>query len=162
VSGSYVAGSLEGGYQFRLGSIHITPFVDARYQRLDQSGFAEQGGYGFGLVAGGRTVGRLQSGLGVRAQRGWRLANGMWMQFDGSAEWQHALHQYGDAFDASFTAFDNWMPVDGIGLSRNESVLRMGWSLWPTRKFGLRLGFMREQGERQQAGSVMLQGAVNW
>ncbi|MGH8191761.1 MAG: S8 family serine peptidase, partial [Rhodanobacteraceae bacterium] len=41
VSGSYVAGSLEGGYQFRLGSIHITPFVDARYQRLDQSGFAE-------------------------------------------------------------------------------------------------------------------------
>ncbi|MBU6418034.1 MAG: autotransporter domain-containing protein, partial [Xanthomonadaceae bacterium] len=132
VSGRYVAGTLEGGYQWRVGSTQVTPFVDARYQQLRQGAFAETGGYGFGLKAESRTVGRLQTGFGLRAQRGLRLANGMWMQFDGSAAWRHALHQYGDAFDASFTGFDDWMPVDGVGLSRDESVLRAGVSLWPT------------------------------
>ncbi|MGH8233769.1 MAG: S8 family serine peptidase [Rhodanobacteraceae bacterium] len=159
-SGSYMAGSLEGGYQFNAGGTRITPFVDVRYQRLDQGGFAEQGGYGFGLMADANTVGRLQTGVGLRAQRGWRLANGMWMQFDGSAAWRHALHQFGDAFDASFTGFDDWMPIDGIGLSRDESVVRAGLSLWPTRSFGLRLGFAHEQGQRQQSDNLMLQGAV--
>ena len=158
MSGRYLAGTLEGGYQWRVGSTQVTPFVDARYQQLRQGAFAETGGYGFGLKADSRTVGRLQTGLGVRAQRGLRLANGMWMQFDGSAAWWHALHQYGDAFDASFTGFDDWMPVDGIGLSRDESVLRAGVSLWPTRACGLRLGFTREQGSRQQSSSAMLQG----
>jgi autotransporter-associated beta strand protein len=158
MSGRYVTGTLEGGYQWHFGATQVTPFVDARYQQLRQGAFAETGGYGFGLKADSRTVGRLQTGLGLRAQRGLRLANGMWMQFDGSAAWWHALHQYGDAFDASFTGFDDWMPVDGIGLSRDEAVLRAGVSLWPTHAFGLRLGFTREQGSRQQSSSAMLQG----
>lgn len=161
-SGSYLAGALEGGYQFRAGATRITPFVDVRYQRLDQGAFAEEGGYGFGLTANDHATGRVQAGLGVRAQRGWWLANGMWMQFDGSASWRHSLHQYGGAFDASFTAFDNWLPVDGIGLSRDESVLRAGLSVWPTESFALRLGFAREQGQRQHAGSVMLRGALKF
>ena len=159
MSGRYFAGSLEGGHQFSVGSARITPFLDLRYQRLEQGAFAEQGGYGFGLTAKARAVGRLQAGAGVRAQRGWQLANGMRMEFDGSASWRRAVHQYGDAFEASFTGFDDWMPVQGIGLSRDESVLRAGLSLWPTRTFGLRLGYAREQGERQRANSVMLQGA---
>ena len=158
MSGRYVAGTLEGGYQWRVGAMQFTPFVDARYQQLRQGAFAEAGGYGFGLQADSRTIRRLQTGLGLRAERGWNLANGMHMQFDGSAAWWHALHQYGDAFDASFTGFDDWMPVDGVGLSRDESVLRAGVSLWPTRAFGLRLGFTREQGSRQQSSSAMLQG----
>jgi outer membrane autotransporter protein len=158
MSGRYATGTLEGGYRLHVGATQLTPFVDARYQQLRQGAFAEAGGYGFGLKADSRTVGRLQTGLGLRAQRGLRLANGMWMQFDGSAAWWHALHQYGDAFDASFTGFDDWLPVDGVGLSRDESVLRAGVSLWPTRAFGLRLGFTREQGSRQQSTSAMLQG----
>ena len=158
MSGRYVAGTLEGGYQWHFGATQVTPFVDARYQQLRQGAFAETGGYGFGLKADSRTVARLQSGFGLRAQRSLRLANGMLVQFDGSAAWWHALHQYGDAFDASFTGFDDWMPVDGIGLSRDESILRAGVSLWPTRAFGLRLGFTREQGSRQQSSSAMLQG----
>jgi outer membrane autotransporter protein len=158
-SGSYLAGSLEGGYRFQLWNTRLVPFLDVRYQRLNQGAFAETGGYGFGLMAGTRDVGRLQGGVGLRAERDWRLANGMRMQFDGSASRRHALHQYGGVFEASFTGFDDWLPVDGIGLSRDESVLRAGLSLWPMRKFGLRLGYTREQGERQQAEGVMLQGA---
>jgi fibronectin-binding autotransporter adhesin len=162
VSGRYFAGSLEGGHQFRIGSARLTPFLDVRYQRLEQGAFAEQGGYGFGLAANARMVGRLQAGAGVRVQRSWQLANGMLMEFDGSTSWRRAIHQYGDAFEASFTGFDDWMPVQGIGLSRDESMLRAGLSFWPTRTFGLRLGYAREQGERQKANSVMLQGVFGF
>jgi autotransporter-associated beta strand protein len=161
-SGSYLAGALEGGFQLHAGTTRITPFADLRYQHLDQGGFSEQGGYGFGLMANGRTIGRLQAGLGVRAQRDWRLGNGMWMQIDGGLAWRHALHEYGEAFDASFTAFDNWAPIEGIGLSRDESVARAGLSLWPTRRFALRLGYQHQQGQRQRADSAMLQGALSF
>jgi fibronectin-binding autotransporter adhesin len=160
LAGSYVAGSVETGYQIRAAGLQVTPFADVRYQRLHQGAFAEQGGYGFGLMADAHAVGRLQGGLGLRTQRNWRMANGMWLQFEGSAAWRHALHQYGDVFDASFTGFDDWMPVSGVGLSRDESVLRAGLTLWPTDNFDLRLGYTREQGSRQQADSVMLQGAI--
>jgi hypothetical protein len=40
--------------------------------------------------------------------------------------------------------------------------LRAGLSLWPSRSFGLRLGYMREQGERERAGSAMLQGVISF
>jgi uncharacterized protein with beta-barrel porin domain len=161
-NGHYVAGVMEGGRRFQIGTTRVEPFVDVRYQRLDLGGFTEQGGLGYGLTADARTAGRLQTGLGLRAERGWRLANGMRMEFDGSAGWQHTLHQYGSVFDASFTGFNDWLPVEGIGLSRNMMVLRAGLSLWPSRGFGLRLGYMREQGERERAGSAMLQGAISF
>ncbi|HEX7369119.1 MAG TPA: autotransporter outer membrane beta-barrel domain-containing protein, partial [Rhodanobacteraceae bacterium] len=162
LDGSYVAGSVEAGYHFRAGSLQLTPFADVRYQRLHQGAFAEQGGYGFGLMADAHAVGRTQAGLGMRAQRDWRLGNGMWLQLDGGAAWRHAMHQYGDVFDASFTGFDQWLPVSGVGLSRNESVLRAGLTLWPTDTFNMRLGYMREQGSRQQDDNVMLQGALTF
>ena len=159
-TGSYVSGALEGGRLFHFGAMHVTPFADVRYQRLNLGGFTEQGGLGYGLTANAHAAGRLQAGLGVRAEQDWRLANGMRMAFDGSAGWQHALNQYGGVFDASFTGFNDWLPVEGIGLSRNTAILRAGLSWWPTRNFGLRVGYMREQDQRERAGSAMLQGTV--
>jgi fibronectin-binding autotransporter adhesin len=159
-TGRYVAGALEGGRLFHIGGTQVVPFADVRYQRLDLGSFSEQGGLGYGLTADARTAGRMQAGLGLRAEHGWQLANGMRMELDGSAGWQHTLHQYGSVFDASFTGFDQWLPVEGVGLSRNTTTLRAGLSLWPARDFGLRIGFMREQGQREQAGSAMLQGTV--
>ncbi len=161
-TGRYMAGALEGGRMFQMGGTRIVPFADVRYQSLALGGFAEQGGLGYGLKAGAHTVGRLQTGMGLRAERGWRLANGMQMAFDGSAGWQHTLHQYGDVFNASFTGFNDWLPVAGIGLSRNTTIWRAGVSLWPKSNFGLRLGYMREQDQRQRAGSAMLQGTVRF
>ncbi len=161
-TGSYGTASLETGFQLHLAGTRLTPFVNLRYQHLDQGAFAEQGGYGFGLAADARGAGRVQSGIGLRAQRGWTLANGMRMQFDGSAMWQHAWHQYGEAFDATFTDFDDWLPLTGVGLSRDDSVLRAGVDLWPSRDVGLRLGFEREQGSRQRADSVALQAFASF
>jgi outer membrane autotransporter protein len=161
-TGRYVAGALEGGRMFHIGGSRVVPFANVRYQRLDMGGFTEQGALGFGLEADARTAGRLQAGLGLRTERGWRLPNGMRMAMDGSAGWQHTLHQYGSVFDATFTGFDDWLPVEGIGLSRNTATLRAGLSLWPTRDFGLRVGYLLEQGEREHAGSAMLQGTLTF
>ncbi|WIG55203.1 MAG: putative serine protease [Rhodanobacteraceae bacterium] len=161
-TGRYAAVAFEGGRELRLGTMRVTPFADLRYQRLDLGGFAEQGGLGYGLKADAHIAERLQAGLGLRAVHGWRLTNGMQMAFDGSASWQHALHQNGNVFDASFTGFNNWLPVEGIGISRNMAILRSGLSLWPTRSFGLHLGYMREQGPHESSSNVMLQGAIKF
>lgn len=161
-TGRYVAGALEGGHLFRIGAARIVPFADVRYQRIGLGSFTEQGGLGYGLMAGARNAGRLQAGLGLRAERGWQWTNGMRMEFDGSAGWRHTLHQYGSVFDASFTGFNEWLPVDGIGLSRNTAILRTGLSLWPTSNFGLRLGYTHEQSQRARSNSAMLQGTLTF
>ena len=59
---------------FRVDGARIVPFADVRYQSLDLGGFAEQGGLGYGLKAAAHTIGRLQTGLGLRAEGGgdWR------------------------------------------------------------------------------------------
>ncbi len=159
-TGHYQSGALESGFQWRVGGARVTPFADLRYQRLQQGAFAEQGGYGFGLTANAHSTGRLQSGLGLRIDCDWRLANGMAVAFDGSTAWRHALHQYGAAFDASFTGFDQWLPVSGVGLSRNESILHAGVSVWPTAHAALRLGVTREEGGRQRSTAATLQATV--
>lgn len=161
-SGRYLDGNIESGLRLRLAGARVTPFVGARYQRLDEGAFAEQGGYGFGLRADARSIARTQMGAGLRLQRGWQLGNGMLMQLDGGAEWWHALHQYGGAFAATFTGFTDWLPVDGVGLSRDETLLNAGLSLFPARNVALRLGVQHEQGSRQQSDSAMLQGAVTF
>jgi autotransporter-associated beta strand protein len=159
-TGHYLTGGVEAGYQMHAGAAVVTPFADVRYQRLNEGAFTEQGGFGFGLAADAHSVGRLQTGLGLRAEHGWRFADGMRMAFDGGVEWQHALHQYGSVFDATFTGFSDWLPVDGIGLARDEAVLHAGLDMWPARNFGLQLGFSEETGQNQHAGSAMLQGSV--
>jgi autotransporter-associated beta strand protein len=160
--GRYLSGALEGGHLFYLAGTRVVPFAAVRYQRLDLGGFIEQGGLGYGLEADSHAVGRTQAGLGMRAVHRWQLFNGMRLVFHGSAGWHHTLQQYGAVFDASFTGFNQWLPVRGVGLSRNTETLRAGLSLWPTQDFGLRLGYLREQGGRQRAGSVMMQGAVTF
>src|SRR6185437_6729666 len=37
-TGRYSAGALEGGRLIRIGAVHVEPFADARYQRLDLGG----------------------------------------------------------------------------------------------------------------------------
>jgi fibronectin-binding autotransporter adhesin len=161
-NGSFNIANGEAGMRLHFAGASIAPFVNLRYEQLDEGAFAEHGAGGFGLKADSRGAGRWQVGLGLRAENGWRLSNGMRMQLDGSATWRHTLSQYGGAFQASFTGFDDWMPLSGVGLSRNYAVLKMGVGLWPTRDLELHLGLEGQQGQHQQATAAMLQGTLRF
>jgi fibronectin-binding autotransporter adhesin len=161
-NGSFNLATGEAGMHLHFAGARIAPFVNLRYEQLDEGAFAEQGAGGFGLKADSRGTGRWQAGLGLRATRGWHLSNGMRMQLDSSAVWRHTLSQYGQAFQASFTGFDDWMPLSGVGLSRNYSVLKMGVGLWPTRDLELHLGLEGQQGQHQHAAAAMMQGVLRF
>ncbi|HJU27043.1 MAG TPA: autotransporter domain-containing protein, partial [Rhodanobacteraceae bacterium] len=160
--GNYANASIETGYRLNMGDAQVTPFLQLGYQHLGQGGFAEQDGYGFGLAAAPHGTGRLQDAFGLRASRDWSLAHGLRMGLDATASWRHALRQYGEAFDATFTGFDDWLPMDGVGLSRDYSTLAVGLEIWPSHDFGLRLGYQREQADRQRSDDFALQGSVSF
>lgn len=157
-NGSFRLASGEAGARLDWRGTQIVPFLGVRYEAMAAGAFAEQGAGGFGLKANGRDTGRWQTALGLRAARGWRLASGMRVQLDGSATWRHTVSQYGAAFQASFTGFDDWMPLSGVGLSRDYSTVQMGVGVWPARNLELHLGLVGQQGQHQHTHAALLEG----
>jgi outer membrane autotransporter protein len=156
--GNFSLASGEAGARLDWRGTTVIPFAGLRYESMVAGAFAEQGAGGFGLKAGSRNTGRWQTALGLRATRGWRLAGGMRVRLDGSATWRHTVSQYGAAFEASFTGFDDWMPLSAVGLSRDYATVQMGVGVWPAQNLEIHLGLIGQHGQRQQTEAAMLQG----
>ncbi len=123
----------ESGYRLNWGGVQLTPYVNLQYVTIQNDGFNEQGGDGFGLQAGSQNVQRWQAGAGIRATHHWTLDNGSKLSLQGHMLWQQAFAMHGDVFDASFTGLQQYAPLGGIGLSRYGGVAGMdlNWSLTP-------------------------------
>ncbi|EIL96632.1 autotransporter serine protease [Rhodanobacter thiooxydans LCS2] len=149
--GRYGVAYGESGYRFALGRARITPYLSLQYARISRDGFSEQGGYGFGLKAGGQNTARWQAGAGLRATREWMLARGGSLSLQGRMLWQQSFGLRGEVFDASFSGIDQYSPLGGIGLSRYGGVLgaTLDWQMNP--HASLQLGYDRYMGQRQQA-----------
>ncbi len=149
--GRYGVAYGESGYRFALGRAQITPYVSLQYAQISRDGFDEQGGYGFGLKAGGQNTARWQAGAGLRATHEWVLAGGSSLSLQGRMLWQQSFGLRGEVFDASFSGINQFAPVGGVGLSRYGGVLgtTLGWQMSP--RASLLLGYDRYVGQRQQA-----------
>ncbi len=128
-NGRYDVVYSESGYRFNLGNWKLTPYADLEYANVERDGFDEQGGDGFGLMSGTQTIQRWQGGLGMRGSRQWNMANGTSLSLQARLLWQDAFAMHGVSPNASFTALQQFTPIEGIGLSRYGSVagLSLDW-----------------------------------
>lgn len=149
--GGYSAFYGETGLRLDPVSVRVTPFVDMGYQRSGQSGFAEQGGGGFGLRGSARTLDRLQAGVGLRADRTWAFGHGRSVDLTARARWQHTVASRGDVFNASFVGMQQWTPLVGIGLSRRYALYGVGLNARWSAHAAIRLHYDREVGTRGSA-----------
>nr|WP_243039684.1 autotransporter domain-containing protein [Dyella sedimenti] len=155
-NGRYGVAYGESGYRANLGGVQITPYANLQYARIERDGFNELGGDGFGLKSASQTVDRWQAGFGLRAGHTWALAGGGSLSLQGRLQWQQAFATRGDAFDASFTALDQWAPVGGVGLSRHQGQagVTLDWTL--SSRSSLRFGMDQYFGQRDQGMMGML------
>ncbi|QRN55789.1 autotransporter domain-containing protein [Dyella caseinilytica] len=128
-NGSYDVMYGESGYRFNLGDWKFTPFANLEYASVDRDGFNEQGGDGFGLMSPTQSIQRWQGGFGLRSSRQWIMANGTSLSLQARLLWQDAFAMHGVSPNASFTALQQFTPIEGIGLSRYGSVagLSLDW-----------------------------------
>lgn len=160
VHGRYGVAYGESGYRFALGGAQLTPYVNLQYAQIRRDGFDELGAYGFGLKSGAQSTARWQAGAGLRASREWALAGGGSLSLQGRMLWQQSFGLRGEAFDASFSAIDQFAPVGGIGLSRYGGMLgtTLDWKMTP--RASLQFGYDRYLGQGRQAR--MASASFSW
>ncbi|GLQ49806.1 S8 family serine peptidase [Dyella flava] len=129
-NGSYNVVYGESGYRLNLGGWKLTPFTNLEYASLNRDGFDESGGDGFGLISQAQSIQRWQGGFGLRSSRQWVMADGTSLSFQARLLWQDAFAMHGELPNASFTAVQQFTPIEGIGLSRYGTVggVSLAWS----------------------------------
>ncbi len=134
--GRFLSGSVESGWRIGRGAAMLTPYVGAEYTRIDNDGFREQGGYGFGLRADDWSSSRMQALAGLRGQFLWKR-----VAFNGYAEWQQTLGGDGLMLDAGFVGVDAWAPVAGLQPARSAGLFGVSVDSWLSRNSRLSLGY---------------------
>lgn len=156
--GSYDVAYSESGYRFNAGKWKFTPYANLQYAYVQRDGFNELGGDGFGLNSSSQTIQRWQAGLGLRGSREWKLPDGSSLSLQGHFLWQDAFAMHGVVPTASFAALQQFMPINGIGLSRygNVAGVSLDW------RFSARsqLSFGADQYTAQREHATM--GTVNY
>ena len=157
-NGRYQVAYSESGYRFSAGDWKFTPYTDLEYANVERDGFNELGGAGFGLSSGAQTIQRWQAGVGLRGSRQWQLPNGSSLSLQGHFQWQDAFAMHGVMPSASFTALQQFMPINGIGLSRYGSIAGVSLNWRFSARSQLSLG--ADQYNAQRAHATM--GTLNY
>src|SRR5690606_2461190 len=142
-SGRYTTLSMETGRRHRVGALQLDAYLGGEHTRLQQDGFAEWGGNGFGLHANAATMARTQAIAGLRGTREWRGAT-----FRAYGEWQETLSADGFDVQASFIGIDSWSPLPTAAAAKSGGVFGIGMDAWLTRNARLSFGMDQRFGPR--------------
>jgi autotransporter-associated beta strand protein len=159
-SGNYQQTFAELGRHFSVAGISMTPYVGVQQMLVRHDAFAEQSETGFGLRASAWTTERTQGLAGVRATRAWQLGD-MRLQADAYAEWQRQWSADGQAFAASFTGIEQWLPLQGVALAPREQHMGLGVTA-VGQKTRLRFDLAQRQSAVGRFGSAMLWGSYHF
>lgn len=156
--GTYDVAYSESGYRFNAGKWKLTPYANLQYAYVQRDGFNELGGDGFGLNSSSQTIQRWQAGIGLRGSREWKLPNGSSLSLHGHFLWQDAFAMHGVVPTASFAALQQFMPINGIGLSRYGNVAGVSLNWRFSARSQLSLGADQYTAQREHA----TMGTVNY
>jgi fibronectin-binding autotransporter adhesin len=149
--GRYAMAHGESGFQLGRGDLRLVPFASLDYARSERDAFMEQGAGGFGLRSEAQAVDRWQAGLGMRASRRWTFGNDRTLDLRAHAQWRHTLASNGESMDASFVGLQQWLPVQGIGMSRHGYVFGLGMDARLSRRTTLDVSYDYEEGQYDSA-----------
>ena len=157
-NGRYQVAYSESGYRFNAGKWKFTPYADLEYANVERDGFNELGGAGFGLNSNSQNVQRWQAGVGMRGSRQWQMPDGSSLSLQARFQWQDAFSMHGVMPTASFAALQQFMPINGIGLSRYGSIAGVSLNWRFSARSQLSLG--ADQYNAQRAHATM--GSLNY
>jgi len=157
-NGRYQVAYSESGYRFNAGKWKFTPYADLEYANVERDGFNELGGAGFGLNSSSQNVQRWQAGIGMRGSRQWQMPDGSSLSLQARFQWQDAFSMHGVIPTASFAALQQFMPINGIGLSRYGSIAGVSLNWRFSARSQLSVG--ADQYNAQRAHATM--GSLNY
>ncbi|GKX64698.1 serine protease [Pragia fontium] len=161
-SGSYFNVGSEMGYRMKKDGWQFTPYVDTQYISLKQDAFKEEGASGFGLQANAQTTTRWQAGVGTRAGYGWDMGNKGKINLTAQTHYQRAIAQDNGSYNASFTGLNQYMPLDGVSLSRDVVMVGSGLEWLFTDDMALYMNYEQYFSDNQQSNMVNMNVSVRF
>lgn len=156
VRGEYAFAGIEGGYSFKVAGFALTPYAGMQYANVYNRAFDEGGLTGFALRARDWRAERWQGYAGARAAGEWALGNGWQMGLELRSEWQQVFASR-NGLNASFTALNTWMPVQGLGFADRGALYSLGFSTRFNKDSVLRLDMSERNTRLGRDRSALLQ-----
>ncbi|GKX53305.1 S8 family serine peptidase [Budvicia aquatica] len=160
--GSYFTAGSEIGYRIKKDGWQFTPYVDTQYISLKQDAFTESGASGFGLKANDQTTTRWQAGVGARTGYGWDVGHKQKLVLTASTHYQHAIAQDDGSYNASFTGVNQYMPLDGIALSRDVVMIGSGLEWMFSEALSMNMNYEQYFSDNQQSSSLNMNVSVRF
>lgn len=160
--GSYFTAGSEMGYRVKSEGWQFTPYVDTQYISLKQDGFKESGASGFGLEAKDQTTTRWQAGVGARAGYGWDFGQKQRVNLTAQTHYQHAIAQDNGSYNASFTGVNQYMPLDGIALSRDVMMVGSGLEWIFSDALSMNMNYEQYFSDNQQSHMMNMNVSVSF
>ncbi|MDR0805989.1 MAG: S8 family serine peptidase [Enterobacteriaceae bacterium] len=161
-SGNYFNVGSEMGYRMKNDGWQITPYIDSQYISLKQDAFKETGASGFGLQANGQTTTRWQAGVGTRAGYGWDMGDQGKINLTAQTHYQRAIAQDNGRYNASFTGMNQYMPLDGVSLSRDVMMVGGGLEWLFSDAMALYMNYEQYFSDNQQSNMVNMNFSVRF
>ena len=115
------SGYLESGYDTKIGSLTITPYVGSSHDTVERGAFSEENSQ-FGLTADKKRYNQTSALLGLRLGKSVNWANGSKTTFQGYVTQYIGFKKQDLSFEAAYSGLSNArFKVEGIGLSKNST-----------------------------------------
>ncbi|WP_238601239.1 autotransporter domain-containing protein [Xanthomonas arboricola] len=152
-----VSAFVEGGWDFELGALTLTPYVAAAYTRLSTDAGVEAGGSAALAIDASKDE-VWTSTAGVRAS--WDISGGSQdgARLEAGLAWQNAAGELRADSRQQFAAGSSAFTVGGVPLARNVGIAELGISLNPSANSRLSLVGQGRAGDGQREIGAQL----NW
>ncbi|BBM36010.1 outer membrane autotransporter barrel domain-containing protein [Pseudoleptotrichia goodfellowii] len=120
------SGYLESGYDAKIGSLTITPYVGLSHDTVERGAFSEENSQ-FGLTADKKRYNQTSALLGLRLGKSVNWSNGSKTTFQGYVTQYIGFKKQDLSFEAAYSGLSNArFKVEGIGLSKNSTWAGIG------------------------------------
>lgn len=141
---------LEGGREYRVGHVRVSPFVALDFSSLRSGPFAEQGDTGFELTGPAARSSRTAADFGLRLSRDWRWQNGGWARLDLGASYRHAVQAGNDDIRAAYVGAPNaQFTIPALATGRGSRRLDLDVSAGRGENWRSFVRYEWSQGERE-------------
>ena len=120
------SGYLESGYDAKIGSLTITPYVGLSHDTVERGAFSEENSQ-FGLTADKKRYNQTSALLGLRLGKSVNWSNGSKTTFQGYVTQYIGFKKQDLSFEAAYSGLSNArFKVEGIGLPKNSTWAGIG------------------------------------
>ncbi|MBF0561573.1 MAG: autotransporter domain-containing protein [Alphaproteobacteria bacterium] len=152
--------STRAGKRFDVAGYHLEPDLGLSYDRVNTASFQETGAGSFNLTVGGTAIDSLRSSLGGRIYRTFQVNDGLRLEPEVRAHWEHEYMDLGARTSVSLVGQP--MTITGTQAAGDAAVLGIGLAGLVNEKTRLYVTYDASLRENQTDHAITAGTKITW